>query len=201
MIIGICGFQSSGKDTVGDLLVNKYCFKKLSFASIIKDILSIMFGWSRDKLEGSTKEDREWRETVDTWWANKLNMPQLSPRYVMRYFGTDLFRNHWHPDIWVKVVECQMSKYENIVITDCRFENEINMIKQYGGKLIHIYRELPHWFNDYKTGKDSIESSQLHPSEISWIRHPFDYEIHNNSTLMDLSNKISDIMFRCYNHF
>ena len=201
MIIGICGFQSSSKDTIGDLLVNKYCFKKLSFAAVIKDILSIMFGWSRDKLEGLTEEDRKWREQIDPWWAKTLDMPQLTPRYVLQYFGTDLFRKHWHPDIWVKVVESQLNKYENIVITDCRFENEINLIRQYGGKLIHIYRKLPSWFNDYKAGKDSIEAIQLHPSETSWIRQHFDYEINNNGTIIELHNKISDIIFRCHNHF
>ena len=49
-----------------------------------------MFGWPRDKLEGLTKEDREWREQVDYWWSETLNMPQLTPRYVMQYFATDL---------------------------------------------------------------------------------------------------------------
>ena len=43
MIIGICGFQSAGKDTLGDYLVNKLFFVKLSFASLLKDIISILF--------------------------------------------------------------------------------------------------------------------------------------------------------------
>ena len=46
MIIGICGLQSSGKDTLGNILVEKYGFKKLSFAGVLKDIVSILFGWS-----------------------------------------------------------------------------------------------------------------------------------------------------------
>ena len=201
MIIGICGFQSSGKDTIGDLLINKYCFKKLSFAGVLKDILSIIFGWSREKLEGLTKEDREWREQIDEWWATNLQMPQLTPRYALQYFGTDLFRNHWHSDIWVKVVECQMNKYENIVVTDCRFENEINLIKQYGGKLIHVHKNLPEWFHRYKNGEDIEEVKHLHLSDTAWIRNDFNYEINNNGTIQELHDKISDIMFRNYNKF
>ena len=152
MIIGICGFQSSGKDTIADLLIKEYGFKKLSFAGALKDVVSIIFGWPREKLEGLTKEDREWREQIDCWWSKTLEMPLLSPRYVLQYFGTDLFRNQWHPDIWVKVVENQLKNYENIVISDCRFENEINLILRYGGKIMNVYRELPSWFNKYKIG-------------------------------------------------
>jgi len=195
MIIGICGFQSSGKDTVADLLIKKHGFKKLSFASALKDIISIIFGWSRDKLEGLTKEDREWRESIDTWWAKTLQMPQLSPRYVLQHFGTELFRNHWHPDIWVKVVEKQLENYRNVVITDCRFENEINMLIRYGAKIIHIHRNMPKWFNEYKIGINSEESKQIHPSEKEWIRCYYDYELENNGTIEELYTNIKDILF------
>jgi len=51
MIIGICGLQGSGKDTLGSILVEKYGFKKLSYAGILKDIVSILFGLSRDMVE------------------------------------------------------------------------------------------------------------------------------------------------------
>ena len=96
-----------------------------------------MFGWSRDKLEG-------------------LTMPHLTPRYVMQYFATDLFRNKFHPDIWVKIVENKLNNITNtnIVISDCRFENEINMILRLGGKIIQVYRNPPNWFYNYKKGEN-----------------------------------------------
>ena len=183
MILGICGFQSSGKDTIADYLVSRYGFKKLSFACALKDILSIIFGWPRDKLEGITKEDRLWRENVDTWWAKKLNMPHLTPRFALQHFGTEIFRNNWHPDIWTKIIEKQLTTYTNIIITDCRFPNEINLVKKYGGKLIHIY----------KTGLD-CDIQNMHISEVSWIRSNFDYEIENTSTICDLHEKIKNII-------
>jgi len=193
MIIGICGFQSSGKDTIAELLTTEYGFKKLSFAGALKDVVSIIFGWPREKLEGLTKEDREWREQIDCWWSKTLEMPLLSPRYVLQYFGTDLFRNQWHPDIWVKVVENQLKNYENIVITDCRFENEINLILTHSGKIIHIYRELPSWFNKYKIGIDVEEAKLLHRSEIEWIRCYKDSEIYNNGTIEELYTQIHNM--------
>jgi hypothetical protein len=198
MIIGICGFQSSGKDTIGEFLINKYGFKKLSFAGALKDIVSIMFGWSRDKLEGVNKEDREWREVVDPWWSEQLQMPNLTPRYVLQYFGTDIFRKYFHQDIWIKIVENQLIKFieynQNIVITDCRFKNEIDLISQYGGKIIHVYRNLPYWFEDYKKGIEFEEVKKLHPTETAWIKNKMDYDIENDKTKEELYKKIENII-------
>ena len=195
MIIGICGFQSSGKDTIADYLINNYGFKKLSFAGALKDIISIIFGWSRDKLEGLTKEDREWREEVDIWWAKSLDMPNLTPRYVLQYFGTDLFRNHWHQDIWVKVLEKKLSDHENIVVTDCRFENEINILKKYGGKILHVHRKMPEWYFRYRAGEEQVEEvTILHPSETQWIKGHCDYTVNNNETIDDLYKEIQMLM-------
>ena len=194
MLIGICGFKSSGKDTIADYLIKEHGFIRLSFASAVKDIISIMFGWPRDKLEGLTKEDREWREQVDYWWAKTLNIPELSPRYAMQYIATDVFRNHFHHDIWVKIVENQLQKYENVVISDCRFENEINMILQLHGKIIQVHRNLPNWFYSYRKGENPDEVKMIHSSELEWIRCHMDYEIENNGTIDELHNKIKDIM-------
>lgn len=196
MLIGLCGFQSSGKDTVADLLIREYGFKKLSFAGALKDIVSILFGWSRIKLEGVTKEDREWREQVDTWWATELNMPQLTPRYVLQYFGTELFRKNWNSDIWVKIVENKLNqmRLENIVITDCRFTNEFELITKYGGKIIHIYRSLPSWFQDFKTEHNKIDKDEIHVSELEWIKCNFNYEVSNETTIEELYEKIRNII-------
>ena len=199
MIIGICGFQSSGKDTIANLLINEYGFKKLSFAGALKDVLSVIFGWSREKLEGVTKEDREWREQIDIWWSKSLNMPQLSPRYALQYFGTELFRNHWHQDIWVKTVENKLinmikeKETENVIITDCRFENEINLIRVYGGTIINVYRNMPQWFTEYKNGKHVEEAQLLHRSETEWIRCQSDTIIENNGTIEELYTKVRNL--------
>jgi len=195
-IFAICGFQSSGKDTLAEHLVTKYGFKKLSFASILKDIVAIMFDWSRDKLEGLTKEDRQWREEIDVWWSESLNMTNLTPRYVLQYFGTELFRVHFHQDIWLKVIEKQLSKHKNpnIVITDCRFPNEMEMLTKYNAKIIHIHRNMPEWFTSYQLGNDDIEEvKKLHESEKAWIRNLPDYIIYNNGTIDELYEKNTNL--------
>jgi hypothetical protein len=194
MIIGICGLQGSGKDTLGNIFETKYGFKKLSYASILKDIVSVLFGWDRNMIEGATIESRKWREQIDEWWAKRLDIPNLTPRYILQFFGTDLFRTHFHSEIWVAAVERQLSKYKNVVITDCRFPNEIQMIQSYGAKMIMIQRgELPEWFNKYK--ENYIDKPDgIHPSEYMWIKNNFNYTYQNDSSLEELEKFADSII-------
>lgn len=193
MIIGICGLQGSGKDTLGNIFEKKYGFKKLSYAAILKDIVAVLFGWDRNMIEGATIESRNWREQIDEWWAKRLGISNLTPRYILQFFGTDLFRTHFHNEIWVAAVERQLSKYNNVVITDCRFPNEIQMIQSYGAKMIMIQRsELPEWFIKFKENKID-KPDGIHPSEYMWIKNNFDYVYSNNGTLEDLE-KFGDLI-------
>ena len=90
MIIGFVGFIGSGKDTAADYPVNFHGFRRDSFANALKDAVSHVFGWDRTLLEGRTRQSREWREQVDQWWANRLNMPHLTPRWILQYWGTEV---------------------------------------------------------------------------------------------------------------
>jgi hypothetical protein len=208
MLIGICGFQSSGKDTIADYLIKEHGFIKMSFASKLKDIISIMFGWPRNKLEGLTKEHREWRETVDPWWSQTLNIPQLTPRYVMQYFATDLFRNKFHPDIWVKIVENELnnlleqSNQANIVISDCRFENEMAAILAAGGTLLFVQRGgEPAWAAAAAGGAPFDSALGVHVTDWnSYALRPMaNWTIDNNGTLEELYKKVFDYYNKDYN--
>jgi len=87
MIIGFVGFIGSGKGTVADILTHKYGFNKESFANAVKDACAAIFLWDRKMLEGDTKESREWRETPDPWWSEKLGR-EFSPRLALQLMGT-----------------------------------------------------------------------------------------------------------------
>lgn len=200
MILGICGLQSSGKDTIGNYLIKNYQFKKFSFAEVLKDIISILFNWDRNKLEGLSVEDRIWRENIDEWWSKELNIPEFSPRYAMRFIGTDLFRTYFRDDIWVKILKkkiTEISLYKNVVITDCRFPNEINMIKSSGGKIIHLYRNIPNWVFNYKSGtvdENHLKKLNIHISEYAWIKEHSDHIIFNSKSVEELYEDIDNFM-------
>lgn len=204
-IIAVCGFAGSGKDTVGKYLVENYGFQKDSFASPLKDIVSTIFNWDRYKLEGTTEYNRQWRELPDRWWSEKLNIPDLSPRKALQIIGTDLFRQHFTPDLWMLSLENRYNKdKKNIVVTDARFYNEIGLIKQLGGYVISVERgERPIWWDiAHKVNKTDDESLKLyltntervHPSEYSWIGFDMDATINNNSTLEDLNLKVDHVI-------
>lgn len=185
VLLCVCGFQGVGKDSFSNYLIKNYGFVKYSFASATKDVLSTIFGWDRNLLEGDTIESRKFRESIDVWWSEKLSIPELTPRKVLQIIGTELFRKKFNNDIWVHCIEKKLISYlefnpnSNIIVSDCRFPNEIEMLKNIGFKLIHIKRNLPCWFCEYKSGIDSKQALELHISETSWIRENFDYEISN----------------------
>jgi hypothetical protein len=203
MIIGVCGFIGSGKDTVADYLVNFHEFRRESFASTLKDAVAAVFGWDRTMLEGRTKEAREWRECVDPWWAERLAMPTLTPRWVLQYWGTEVCRRGFHDDIWIASLENKLrNSKDNVVISDCRFPNEISSIRNAGGKIIWVQRgALPEWYEtavEANQGNNAaindLKMRKIHASETSWVGTAFDHILDNNSTIDDLYQQIKTLV-------
>jgi hypothetical protein len=204
-IIGICGFIGSGKDTAADYLVNFHEFRRDSFASTLKDAVAAVFGWDRELLEGRTKQAREWREQVDPWWAERLDMPNLTPRWVLQWWGTEVCRKAFHNDIWIASLESRLRNLnDNIVISDCRFPNEIKAIKAAGGKVIWVQRgELPSWHimaakanRGDVVAAEKLKSLGVHASETAWVGTDFDAVIDNNDSVDALYLQIAKIVHK-----
>ena len=207
MIIGICGFIGSGKDSIADYLVSTHEFARLSFATVLKDACASIFQWDREMLEGKTEAARKQRESVDTWWADNLGIENFSPRYALQYVGTELFRDNLHRDIWALAVERRLSQYKNVVISDVRFPNEIKMLQRNFARIWCVQRGvLPHWFDNVKgilQNEDPIKAKimiksmypDVHESEWAWTGTEFNQIIDNNGTLIDLFKKVERIHF------
>jgi hypothetical protein len=203
MIIGVCGFIGSGKDTIADYLVNVHGFRRESFANTLKDAVAAVFGWDRVLLEGRTKEAREWREQVDPWWAERLGMPTLTPRWVLQQWGTEVCRKGFHDDIWIASVENKLRRSkDNIVISDCRFPNEIASIKNAGGIIVCVERGIkPHWYDIAIQANKGVDSAniwlmkeKIHASETAWVGTDFDYILDNNATLDSLFKQVETVV-------
>ena len=208
MIIGVCGFIGSGKDTVADYLVNFHEFRRESFANTLKDAAAAVFGWDRTMLEGRTKQAREWREQVDPWWAERLNMPNLTPRWILQYWGTEVCRRGFHDDIWIASLENKLrASQDDVVISDCRFPNEIKSIQDQGGTIVWVKRgEMPAWYQDavnfnegdrnmnFATSRARLERLGIHASETAWVGTKFDFEIDNNGSLEELYKQVKGLV-------
>jgi hypothetical protein len=203
MIIGFVGFIGSGKDTAADYLVNFHGFRRDSFANTLKDAVANVFGWDRIMLEGRTAEARKWREEVDTWWAERLNMPHLTPRWILQYWGTEVCRQGFHDDIWIASVENKMRKTkDNIVISDVRFPNEIKAIHNAGGIVVRVQRGVtPHWYDVAVQANKGVENAQnflkkegIHTSETAWVGGKIDHVLLNDTTIDDLYTQIKNLV-------
>lgn len=196
MLIGILGRIGSGKGTVAERLVNTYGFRQDSFATTLKDATAVLFNWDRAMLEGDTQESRVEREKVDKWWSEKLGIENFTPRLALQLIGTDVFRNHFHQDIWMLSVMSRYKGDENVVISDARFPNEVNAVREMGGRIIRVDRgEEPIWWhhaiatcNGDMGAKGIMETtySDIHASEWAWANTVPDEVILNNGTLDDL---------------
>lgn len=187
MLLGLCGTQGAGKDTVASILIQYHGFLKLSFAQVLKDAVAVIFSWSRDLLEGDTAYSREWREQIDPYWAEKTGIPDFTPRKALQMVGTDLFRNHLYEDIWIHIMEKKYLEIKrvcptaNFVITDCRFNNEYAMLQRLGCKFIKVNRGI----NNEK---------KQHSSEQDWHDFAFTTCINNEGSITDLHTQVKFII-------
>jgi hypothetical protein len=209
MIVGLVGFIGAGKGTVADLLVERHSFFKESFANSVKDACASIFGWDREMLEGATPESRAWREQKDEWWSEKLGK-EFSPRLALQLMGTEAGRDVFHPDLWVHTVmrRCEQAPWNNYVIADVRFPNEINAIKNSGGKVIRVRRgDDPEWYslarecNTYNQPEIMRNAyPEVHFSEWAWIGAHYDIVMDNNCSLDELKMRVDKIVDSLYNN-
>lgn len=146
LIIGLMGEAKTGKDTVANMLQAEYDFRHEAFAGKLKEACRVLFNFSDTQLHGSLKE------VVDPFW-NK------TPRETLQFVGTELFRNQFDQNFWVKSLMSLIASNDNQrwVISDCRFRNEFQAIRDAGGKVIRLYRI---------DGVGAERGIEGHPSEV-----------------------------------
>ena len=204
-LIGICGWVGSGKDTAANYLVGWHGFRRDSFAGALKDAVAAVFGWDRELLEGLTTEARAWREQVDPWWAERLQMPNLTPRWVLQYWGTEVCRTGFHDDIWIAALENRLrTRAGHTVISDVRFPNEVASIRNAGGRIIWIRRGAdPEWCDTLVEMRqnstlgictDYMKQFNVHASEWAWVGTRFDAVIDNNSSVDELYEQLKNLV-------
>lgn len=183
-IIALTGLKGSGKDTTADYIIQNYPnWEKDSFAGTLKDAVSAIFGWDRKMLAGETVQDRAWREEPDDYWSSRLGY-DVTPRSILQKFGTNILRDHFSKNIWIYSLEHKlMNTDKNVIITDCRFKNEVDALKDLGALFIRLERDpLPSWFRECETigqsylpgGIDDLYKNveglkDIHSSEWDWI--------------------------------
>jgi hypothetical protein len=95
-----------------------------------------------------------------------------------------------------------------LVISDCRFPNEISAIKNAGGRVIRVIRGAePAWYDSavsvnrgpdgnstWSLSRRRLEKLGIHASETAWVGTEFDHVLDNNSTLDDLYQQVKSLV-------
>jgi len=177
MIIGLHGFAQSGKDTIGQGLVEKYGFERLSFADIIREaVYTLNPVVSYSAVSGTFRV----RGLVDAygWEWCKSNYPEV--RRLLQVMGTEVGRDLIYEAIWIDGVR---NKFRNgdYVITDVRFENEAEMIRSNReGLLVKIIR-------------DGVGPVNTHSSDSGLPDELFDLVINNDGSLEEFIAHVDEI--------
>ncbi|AYV86009.1 MAG: putative deoxynucleoside monophosphate kinase [Solivirus sp.] len=171
MLIGLAGQRNSGKSTFANHCVEKHGFVELAFATAVKKICNIVYGFPLEMLAGNTPETRELRMTLHEDFSNR------TPIQTMQYIGTDVFRKILGEDIWIWILKREIDEIwkrdptAKLVISDTRFSNEMQFIRQLGGRIVVL--------------SSNEVSTDSHASETSiqeGLRH-YDIRLYNNKTL------------------
>lgn len=178
-----------------DWQIKKYAYKLKQIASILLNI----------PVEHFDRQEVKEMELPEMWWywsifKTSQRVPYLgnenfdlcdisctlikpTVRVFLQELGTDAMREVIHPETWVNALmsEYQLidNKYPNWIITDVRFPNEYRAIKERGGIMIRVHRNL--------------FSYDTHPSETALDDYDFDLQIYNHGTLEDL---ITEVMYK-----
>jgi hypothetical protein len=124
-------------------------------------------------------------------------------RQVLQYWGTEVCRKGFNDDIWIASLENKLrNSKDNIVISDCRFPNEIASIKSAGGIIVCVERGIqPHWVDIAIQANNGVDSAnmwlmkeKIHASETAWVGTRFDYVLDNNSTLDSLFKQVETVV-------
>lgn len=128
MICGISGKIGAGKTYTANFLIKHFPemnFAKKSFAYKLKQVTSIVSGLPLEDMftqEGKNKNVEMWDMTVGR---------------MQQVIGTDLFRN-WDNNFWIKSLFADYKDGDNWIVSDMRFKNEADFIKEKGGFLIRL---------------------------------------------------------------
>ena len=210
------------------------------FADKLKDMVCLMIGFTREQLEDRDLKTKplgeEWtryqiptpkgfklfdtqkkaEDYLDNNWNydyspyNHIRKVELTPRKILLWLGTEAGREIIHPNIWCNALFADYSEDSNWVISDCRFENEVDIVRRNGGYVIDIKREFAKRFPrhsdlvdeldkyGYKSELQKLDSelyaTLTHPSETGLVNVVKDTTIENNGTIEELKDSIKQIL-------
>jgi len=126
MLIGIAGAKRAGKDTLARELAIMTGLQRDSFAAPLREFVARLLGWTMGELEARKEYPVDWLDGV-------------TPRHMMQTIGTEWGRDTIHGELWVRSL-MQRTAARGAIISDVRFPNEAQAIRERGGIVLKVTR-------------------------------------------------------------
>lgn len=164
-LMAFVGPAGVGKSTAGRVL-EYHGYKRHRFAEPLKAMLRAL-GLTYEQVDGTEKEK------PCRWLGG------LTPRVVMQKLGTDWGRDMISPSLWV---DAWVASLPNglVYVDDCRFPNEADVVRRWGGTLIRI-------------ASPGFEYAANHESEAHDLAADYTIEVARGA-IEELQNRVLDIV-------
>jgi len=163
MKIAFGGKMGTGKDVATKYLSNKYGGIVISFADPIYDILT----YAQTVAGFPIEKDRKFLQFVGTEWGRSIDK-----------------------NVWIKRVMKKVPEDENAFISDLRFDNEFQALKDNDWICVKLVRNVE---NEVRKGTGSV--SHISENSLDNIQNEnWDYIIENNGTLKEFYEKLEEIV-------
>lgn len=181
MLLGFTGFGGSGKDSAADMLIERIGgWTKMGFADALRQMALAINPRIRTGLKHYAEADgtTPYADLVRAvGYKRAKQFPDV--REFLQRLGTEAIRDVIGPDIWVEIlaerIEAALHSV-NIVITDVRFPNEAQRIRDLGGYLVRVVRP-------------GVGPVNAHASESEGLGIEVDWTLEAN-TLDELWNRV-----------
>jgi len=177
MNIALFGKIRSGKDTVGEILINEYGFTRVAFGDGIKKIIDEYFPnvWDKGKPRGHYQHiGQELRKLdADVWVNNLLKRAEDIKVQNLIYNGLST----------------------NFIVTDGRQHNEAVKLKEQGYIIVKVETDENIRVERMIKAGDNFSKEMLnHETELQVDLIEPDYIITNNHTLEDLKRQVKELV-------
>lgn len=180
-LIGLSGWATSGKDSVADVLTRLYGYERVSFAdnlkAFVKDVNPIV------QVEVDHNTVGYVRKTGSAALVERYGDTEAKKnkeyRRLLQAVGTKA-RQYFGEDVWVDAAFRSLEDGQ-YVISDCRFKNEAQAIKDRGGLVLRVMRPGVNAVNDHISEHDLDE----------WA---FDGFVMNDGSLLDLEGEVQRVL-------
>lgn len=153
MLIGLHGKAGSGKDTVYGYIAewaeeNEREARRDAFADRLKISAARALGFKEDEIDWMNLLKQDGANIVVRLPDNQhgwYDRQEITGREYLQYYGTEAHRDVFDSEFWVNAVLPKDGGTpvtdDILVITDVRFPNEAERIRDLGGQIWHILRE------------------------------------------------------------